>query len=330
MEKKISDKEKHELDLIMRELKEDPFRKFNLAFYLMSLIPFLVFIYLLAAKFFTWNILIGDIGVIILSAAIIALCGFYIGYRIIKSILSRMLAYAIQAKRSDELKSTFVASVSHELKNPILTIKMSLSNIREGLAGKISEDQQKIIELCYSILDRMGRLINDLLDVHKIEAGMLDLKRRLCNIIDILDKQIREFEAMINQKHIRLNKEVLHKDLTFWADEDKITQVVNNLLSNALKYSPEGGSVTLKADYEDNFVRFECMDNGPGIPMDKMDKIFNKFERLNITKEGTGLGLAISKDIVELHKGKIWVENLPQGGSKFTVVLPRDLRKIPR
>ena len=328
MDKKITDS--HKLALIVRELKENPYRKFNFAFYLMSLIPFLVFLYLLVARFFTWNILFGDIGVIILASAVIALCGFYVGYRIIKNILTKMVVYAIEAKRSDELKSTFVASVSHELKNPLLTIKMSLSNIREGLAGEITEGQQKIIELCYSILERMGRLINDLLDLHKIEAGMLEIKRKLCNIIDILDKQIKEFEVLLNKKRIKLNKEVLHKDLTFWADEDKIAQVVNNLLSNAVKYAPEGGLVTLKADYDNSFVRFECMDNGPGIPMDKIDKLFNKFERLNITKEGTGLGLAISKDIVELHKGRIWAENLPQGGSKFTVVLPRDLRKIPR
>ncbi|MBM3244864.1 MAG: hypothetical protein FJZ15_03630, partial [Candidatus Omnitrophica bacterium] len=214
--------------------------------------------------------------------------------------------------------------------NPLLTIKISLSNIREGLAGKLNSEQEKIIELCYGVLERMGRLINDLLDLHKIEAGMIDIKRRLCNLTEILDKQLNEFESIMEQKHIKLNKEILQRSLSLWADEDKISEVINNLLSNAIKYTPEGGTIALKVDYLEGFVRLECSDTGPGIPLDKIDKIFNKFERVNITKEGTGLGLSISKDIVEMHKGRIWVENEPNGGSKFVVVLPTDLRKTKR
>jgi len=319
-----------ELDVILQELKENPYRRFHNAFYLMSIIPILVFVYLLAARFFTLKILFGDIGLIISICILIAMGGFYIGYSIISKILNRLIMLAAQAKKSDQLKSTFVASVSHELKNPLLTMKISLSNIRDGFAGQISDEQRKIIELCYGILDRMGRLINDLLDLHKIEAGMMDIKRKLCNFTEILDKQIQESGALLNRKHIRLNKEVLNKDLSLWADEDKISQVINNLLSNAVKYSPEDSTVTLRVDYSDGFVRLECNDRGPGIPEDKLEKIFNKFERINITKEGTGLGLAISKDIVEMHKGKIWAENNPEGGSKFVVILPHDLRTAAR
>lgn len=321
---------KKDLDIVIQELKENPYRKFNMAFYLMTIIPFLVFIYILAVRFFTIGILAGDIGVIFLICILIALGGFCIGYNIIKKIINRIIFYAAQAKHSDQLKSSFVASVSHELKNPLMTIKISLSNIREGIVGQISDDQRKIIELCYGVLDRMGRLINDLLDLHKIEAGMIELKRKLCNFTDLLDKQIKEFELLLAKKKIKLKKEILNKNLSLWADEDRIAEVINNLLSNAVKYSPDGGIVTLKIDYLDGFIRLECADNGPGIPLDKIDKIFNKFERLNLTKEGTGLGLAISKDIVELHRGRIWVENQDGGGSRFVVVLPSDLRSKER
>lgn len=322
--------EKNGLDLIVQELKENPYRKFNNAFYLMTIIPFLVFVYLLVSRFFTFKILMGDIGLILGICILIALGGFYLGYAIIRKILNKIILYAAHAKHSDQLKSSFVASVSHELKNPLLTIKISLSNIREGLAGKLNSEQEKIIELCYGVLERMGRLINDLLDLHKIEAGMIDIKRRLCNLTEILDKQLNEFESIMEQKHIKLNKEILQRSLSLWADEDKISEVINNLLSNAIKYTPEGGTIALKVDYLEGFVRLECSDTGPGIPLDKIDKIFNKFERVNITKEGTGLGLSISKDIVEMHKGRIWVENEPNGGSKFVVVLPTDLRKTKR
>lgn len=319
------------LKLVLQELKEDPYRKFNVAFSLMSLIPFLVFFYLLVVRFFTFNILVGDIGVMLFISILLSLCGFSLGYNIIRNILNRIIFYAVQAKHSDQLKSTFVATVSHELKNPLSVIKTNLFNMLEGVVGQINEEQKKILVTCHNVLDRMAHLINDLLDLHKIEAGMIEIKRRLCNFVEILERQIKEFEIMLNTKRIKLIKEILRpQDLSIWADEDKVMQIINNLLSNAIKYSPEGSAITLKIHPQDEFVRLECIDTGPGIPPDKLNKLFNKFERLDITKEGTGLGLAITKDIVEMHKGKIWVESQPGKGSKFIVVLPRDLRKTKR
>jgi two-component system sensor histidine kinase VicK len=159
---------------------------------------------------------------------------------------------------------------------------------------------------------------------------MVDVRRRLCNLKEISEKQIKEFEVLLKNKNIRLNEESLGKDLFVWADEDKLTQVINNLLSNAIKFTPEGGAVTLRIYPAEKFVRIECIDTGPGISLDKLDKLFNKFERLDATKEGTGLGLTITKDIVEMHKGKIWAESKLGEGSKFIVILPCDLRRISR
>jgi signal transduction histidine kinase len=260
----------------------------------------------------------------------ISLCGFYVGYSIIKNILNKVIIYAAQAKHSDQLKSTFVASVSHELKNPLSAIKTNLFNMLTGLLGNINEEQKKILELCQNVIERMAYLINDLLDLHKIEAGMIETKRVLCNFIEILEKQIKELEAMFNKKYIKLVKEIQGDDLLFWADDEKITRVINNLLSNAIKYTPEGGSVILKIYPADGFVKLECINTGSVIPPDKIDKLFNKFERLDSTKEGTGLGLAITKDIVEMHKGKIWAESQSDEGTKFVIVLPRDLRMKKR
>lgn len=314
------------LGLVLQELKENPYHKFNLAFCLMSIIPFLVFFYLLITKLFTINILIGNIGLMLFISIFISLCGFVFGYNIIKNILNRIIFYAAQAKHSDQLKSTFVASVSHELKNPLSVIKTNLFNILEGLLGQINDEQKKILQLCHNVIERMSRLINDLLDLHKIEAGMTEIRRKLCNLVEILERQLKEFEILFNKKCIKLIKEISSKDLSVWADEDKIIQVINNLLSNALKYTPEEGNVTLKIYPADGYVRLEFLDSAPNIPPDKLKKIFDKFERLDITKEGTGLGLAITKDIVELHKGRIWAESQVGVGNKFVVILPRDLR----
>ncbi|MDO8662598.1 MAG: HAMP domain-containing sensor histidine kinase [Candidatus Omnitrophota bacterium] len=312
--------------LVLQELQENPYRKFNLAFSLMVILPFLVFLYILVSKLFTLNILIGNIGIVLLIALFISICGFLIGVRILKNILKKLIALAAQAKHSDQLKSTFVATVSHELKNPLTSIKTNIYNISAGFTGEVNLEQKNILGLCQDTIDRMSRLVNDLLDLHKIEAGMTDVNRKPCNVIELSEKQIRELGVVAGARNIQIVKEFSDTKLTVWADEDKLARVINNLLSNAIKFTPEAGIVTLKVYPADNFARIECIDTGTGIEADNLEKIFSKFERLNSVKEGTGLGLAISKDIAEMHRGKILVESEIGKGSKFILLLPRDLR----
>ena len=145
------------------------------------------------------------------------------------------------------------------------------------------------------------------------------------------DKQkIEELQILADKKNIKIIKEFLDESLSVWGDGDKLSQAIINLLSNGIKFTPENGTVTLKIYPDDKFAKIECLDTGPGIPDDKIGMLFNKFERLNATKEGTGLGLAITKDIVEMHRGKVLVESQVGKGSKFIIVLPLDLRSIKR
>jgi len=321
--KKVDDQS---LKLVLQELREDPRRKFNIAFSLMSIVPFLVFFYILVNRLFTIDILTGNIGFMLAVTIFISVCGFYIGYSIIRNILTKIIAYAAQAKHSDQLKSKFVATVSHELKNPLATIRLNIFNMLKGIAGDITIEQEKILSMCRNVVDRMSRLIANLLDLHKIEAGMVSGKRELCNFSQILDEQVKEFDLMFHKKSIKLDKEIANDELFLWGDKDKINQVLNNLIGNAAKYTPEGGSVSLKAFLDSNLLRLECMNSGPGIPADRLTKIFDKFERVNTSKEGSGLGLAITKDIIEFHRGKVWAEDWAGKGSKFIVLLPCDLR----
>jgi len=316
--------------LVMQELKENPYKQLNIAFSLMVIVPFLVFFYLLINRLFTLDVLIGNTGFILATAFFISLCGYYIVYSILKNIFNTILTYAAQAKHSDQLKSTFVATVSHELKNPLSSIKINIYNIFAGLIGQVSQEQKNILGLCQSTIERMTRLVNGLLDLHKIEAGVVDVKRNRLNLAEISGKQIKEFQTLAGKKNIRIIKEFLDESLFVWGDEDKLSQAIVNLLSNGIKFTPENGTVTLKIYPDDKFVKLECIDTGFGIPGDKIGMLFNKFERLNATKEGTGLGLAITKDIVEMHRGKIFVESQVGKGSKFIMVLPRDLRSIRR
>ncbi|MCX5695353.1 MAG: HAMP domain-containing sensor histidine kinase [Candidatus Omnitrophica bacterium] len=314
------------LNLILQELKENPYRKFNLAFSLMVIMPFLVFLYILVNRLFSFNILIGNIGAILLLSLFISVCGFFIGVTILKNILNKIIAYAAQAKHSDQLKSTFVATVSHELKNPLTSIKTNIYNIFAGFTGQINAEQKSVLELCNSTVERMTRLVNDLLDLHKIEAGMVDVRRKACNLAQVAEKQINELLTLADKKSIRIVRDFSDTALCIWADEDKLARVMNNLLSNAIKFTPDAGTVTIKIYPVDKFARIECIDTGYGITADNLSRLFNKFERLDTVKEGTGLGLAISKDIAEMHRGKILVESEVGKGSKFILLLPRDLR----
>ncbi|MDD5108995.1 MAG: HAMP domain-containing sensor histidine kinase [Candidatus Omnitrophica bacterium] len=316
--------------LVLQELKEDPYKKLNIAFSLMVVVPFLVFFYLLTSRLFTMDVLIGNTGFIVMLSLFISLCGFYIVYSILKNIFNKILAYAAQAKHSDQLKSTFVATVSHELKNPLASIKINIYNISTGVIGQVNEEQKDALGLCQLTVERMVRLVNGLLDLHKIEAGVIDVKRHKLNLTEILEKQIKELQILADRKNIKIIKEFSDRNLSVWGDEDKLSQAIINLLSNGIKFTPENGMVTLKIYPDDKFVKLECIDTGPGIPDADMEKLFNKFERLNAANEGTGLGLAITKDIVEMHRGKILVESQVGKGSRFILLLPSDLRLTKR
>lgn len=320
---------KEELKLVMQELKDNPFQRFNLAFALMSIIPFLVFFYLLLVRFFSFDILTGDVGVILSISLLIAVLGFYVGYAVIKSVLNKIIFYAAQAKYNDQLKSSFVATVSHELKNPLSIIKTSVSSLLGEVIGSINKEQRTILEICRDVSDRMNRMVIDLLDLYKIEAGLMTFQRKLFSFKKLLETQIKVFEVLLRNKHIKLIRDFPREDLSIWGDEDKIIQVVNNLISNSIKYSPSGSTITIRLFSTEGLARLEVIDTGRGIPPDKISRVFTKFERFDSSVEGTGLGLAITKDIVELHKGKIWVESQLGKGSTFIVVLPGDLRKHP-
>lgn len=310
------------INLALQEFDEDPFRRFNVAFALMSVIPFLVSLYILVTRLFSFDILVGDVGLVLFISILVSLCGLFVGYGIIKNVLRKVVYNAALAKKCNTTKSSFVATVSHELRNPIFVLSANIEGMLEGMYGQIGEKQANSLRTCKDVINRMEMLVTNLLDLYKIEAGMVKLRKEACDVCALLEKQMKEMDVLIREKRVSVIKDCPKEALTAWADKDKITQVINNLLSNAVKYSPEGGRVSVRVFSTGEFVRLEIEDNGPGIPEDKLKRIFDKFERLDETTQGVGLGLAITKDIVELHGGKIWAESAPGQGSKFIVVLP--------
>jgi len=246
-----------------------------------------------------------------------------VGNDISKIIEAERLLEEISARKSD-----FVANVSHEFKNPLAIIKEYLSMVLEGMAGEISAKQKDMLVPAMRTVDRLIRLVMDLLDVSKIEAGKMKLSRSRISIGLLVGEVLKDNEVEISKKQLTIKKDIPRDIGYIFADKDKFTRVIINLVSNAIKYTPPGGAITVGLSKRAGSIRFWISDTGPGISKENIAKLFDKFERIAAEKqEGTGLGLSIAKDIIELHKGKIWVESQLGKGSSFIFTLPAGVKK---
>ena len=244
-----------------------------------------------------------------------------------KRLLRELKEANEKLKDMDIRKSAFVSNVSHEFKSPLTVIKESISLVLEGHLGELSQKQKEVLGSGKKHIERLARLVTDLLDLSKIESGKVEIKREKVDIAALTEEILKTYGKDMSDKKLTLKEEIPQDIGIAWCDRDMLTEVIVNLLNNAIKYTREGG-ITVRLTGTDDDVRFEIADTGSGIAKENLIKIFDKFERINVEKqEGTGLGLSIAKDIVELHKGKIWVESEPGMGSKFIFILPRDLRK---
>jgi GGDEF domain-containing protein len=178
-----------------------------------------------------------------------------------------------------------------------------------------------------SNMNRLGRMINDLLDISKLEAGRMELKKRLVDPLLLIKDQLVSFMPEAENKKIILSAGLPEKLPQLYIDSDRITQVLVNLIGNALKFTPEGGQVKLEAKELDDSLQIQVTDTGVGIAKENFSKLFDRFQKIDRKPgpgaKGTGLGLAISKSVIELHKGKIWVESELSKGSKFIFTLPK-------
>ena len=228
-------------------------------------------------------------------------------------------------------KSSFVANVAHELKNPLSIIRESMSLILDKFAGEVSGKHKEILEIGKRSTDRLIRLVSDLLDLSHIAAGKLKLKEEEIHLDVLVEEVLKTYEREISKKQLVLKKEISSNIGTVVGDRDKLTEVIINLLNNAIKYTPEIGNIVVKLEGNEREIRFEIADTGPGIPKDHLDEVFDKFFRITAEKqEGTGLGLPIAKEIVELHKGRMWVESEIGKGSRFIFTVPRDFRAFEK
>ncbi len=229
-------------------------------------------------------------------------------------------------------KSRFVSFVAHELKNPMASIKGYTELIAGGMAGPVTDMQTSFLATIRSNVDRMNTIVSDLNDLTKIQVGNLRLDCKEVSLLETLTEVTRSLQRQIDDKELTITKDIPQGLPDIWADASRLSQILTNLISNAVKYTPNGGLIAVMAEVmpaidssSSEFVHIWIQDHGIGIPISDQKKVFQQYFRTDIAKEmasGTGLGLNITRSLVELQGGKIWFESQPGAGTTFHFTLP--------
>ncbi|MEA5619776.1 response regulator [Cronbergia sp. UHCC 0137] len=244
-----------------------------------------------------------------------------IGHECVYTVILRDIT---NRKQVEKMKDEFVSVVSHELRTPLTSIHGSLGMLASGLLPTDSEQAKRLLQIATDSTDRLVRLINDILDIERIESGKVKMKPEICNIQDLINSAINIMQPLADKANVNLS--IYNLSIQLWADPDRIIQTLTNLLSNAIKFSPAGATVALKVEQQNDQMLLSIQDHGRGIPPDKLESIFERFQQVDSSDsrnhEGTGLGLAICRSIVQQHNGNIWAESKLAEGSIFKLTLP--------
>ena len=261
----------------------------------------------------------GDPSVLVIAESLVAIIMLIAGNSVVRLVG--------QMARLNKMKSEFVSVASHQLRTPLSAIRWETELLMTKQRRGLNEKQKKTIETINSLSSRMTRLVNDLLDVARIDQKRLILRKELVDLVEVTQKTIEENLPVAKARNIEIvfniNKKKIPK---ITGDPEKMKLIVENLLSNAIKYTTKRGKIEVKIVRKDNLLIFSIRDNGVGIPEEQHDQVFEKFFRSdNVVKyqtEGTGLGLYIAKNIIEQSGGRIWFQSIENVGSIFSFSLP--------
>ncbi len=232
----------------------------------------------------------------------------------------------VKLKKLDQIKSNFLNVTSHELRTPMSAIKGYIQMMMEQTLGNISEEQRNALNIVLRNIDRLDHLIQDILDISRLESGTLKLVPEKTNVKTMVEETVETMQSSADLKHITINAELEDKIPEITVDKERIQQVIINIISNAIKFSSDGSIIDVRSKEDKDFVLVEIQDFGRGIPKDKQKKIFETFFQVDSGMDrkfgGAGLGLAISRGIILAHGGEIWVESIVGKGSTFYFAMP--------
>ena len=241
---------------------------------------------------------------------------------------TRELTLALEeVKKISQRKTDFISSVSHELRTPLTSIKGYASILLAEKLGKLPEEVRIRLDKINRHSDELTHLVNDLLDISRIEAGKVTMKQEAGDLKGIVDKVLDLLSLQLKEKQLDVSIDILGNANKIFVDRSQIERVFINIIGNAIKFTPQKGKIGIRSLKTDQQIQVDIMDSGCGIPEDALETIFEEFYRvdnpINQQVKGTGLGLTLVKHIIEAHKGKIWAKSKVGAGSTFSFTLPQ-------
>lgn len=232
-------------------------------------------------------------------------------------------AMALRLRELDELKQAFLATVSHELRSPLTSMREAALLLRDRVGGQLSERQSRMVDIIAASCERLLRLVNQVLDLSRLRAGVLTLDREPVDLGRIVARAMDEMRPQAEEAGLSLTFERGSGDFVVEGDEDRLVQVLVNLVANAIRFTMRRGRVIVRLHEAGHEVEVQVEDTGVGIPAPALEHIFDTWQQAHQQRGGTGLGLAIVRGIVEAHRGRVTVESQEGKGSRFSVLLPR-------
>ena len=244
-----------------------------------------------------------------------------------RSMRVLVLRDVTQRRQTEQLKNDFISTVSHELRTPLTAIHGALGLVNSGTLGPVQGTQQQLLDIAQQNSEQLLNLINDLLDIEKLAAGKMQLSLESKFVLPLLESALERAEPMARPRQVRLQlQSTLTEPLLVLVDVQRWQQVMANLLSNAIRYSPNQGVVTVTAQQLGKVLRVQVMDQGGGVPVDFIPRLFQRFSQADSSSArqqgGTGLGLAICKELLERMRGQIHYQPVPSGGACFYFDIP--------
>jgi signal transduction histidine kinase len=232
-------------------------------------------------------------------------------------------AMAAELRQLDELKDGFFATFSHELRSPLTSMREAAHLLRDEVPGGLNPKQARLVEIMEESTDRLLRLVNQILDLSRLRAGMLPIERQPVDLSRVVARAVKELRPQAEGAGLRLEVEQTGERFEMLGDGDRLMQVVVNLVANAVRFTPRGGRVTVRLIDAGPELEVQVEDSGMGIPPEAVSRIFGWYQQAHRRPGGSGLGLPIVRGLVEAHGGRVTVESQEGKGSRFTVLLPR-------
>jgi signal transduction histidine kinase len=230
---------------------------------------------------------------------------------------------ARELRRMEETKEEFFASVSHELRSPLTSIREGAHLLGERVSGTLTDKQRRLVEIIAAGSDRLLGLVNQILEVSRLRAGVLPIQRVRLDLDKVVTRAVDELKPTADQTGVSLEREKLGEDFWLSGDEERLLQIVVNLVGNAIRFTKRGGSVVVRLVSTGSELEIQVEDTGIGIPVGELPYVFEPYRQAHADRGGTGLGLAIVRGVAQAHGGRVTVESQEGKGSRFTVLLPR-------